>query len=70
MIMNNEKKALGAILLGAGTLVSMLVAGKLIKKKIEHKTEENEFEESEWGLFLFARDRNILFNEEGSNNIL
>jgi hypothetical protein len=45
--MGNEKKALGAILLGAGTLVSMVVAGKLIKKKIEHKTEEIEIEESE-----------------------
>lgn len=48
--MNNEKKAVGAILLGAGTLVSMVVAGKLIKKGIkrrEEQIEEIEFEESE-----------------------
>ena len=45
--MNNEKKAVGAILLGAGTLFSMVVAGKLIKKRIEREKEEIEVEESE-----------------------
>ena len=49
--MNNEKKAFGAILLGAGTMIGMVVAGKLIKKVIKRrevdKTEELYLEESE-----------------------
>lgn len=48
--MNNEKKAVGAILVGAGTLVSMVIAGKLIRKVVkrsEEQIEEIEFEESE-----------------------
>lgn len=48
--MNNEKKAVGAILVGAGTLVSMVIAGKLIRKAVkrsEEQIEEIEFEESE-----------------------